>query len=245
MKRLLFCCFTCWLFSPTWLSSAINLNTDSSYCIVNGYSSFTNICLQSNQTTENTTNFKYTFAKREPGNTAQEWQLIPVTGDTSSFYIRNVQTHYYINALPQSGGSYYYTSPIISKLYAQPWTITELTNGQVLISCLDSYDIRYYMHATDTTSGTMPPFRSIRLSQNSRFAWNIILAGDSLINGITNVIYGNNIKVTTLDNQIIVTGTDNYRVFDLQGINITSQKYFAKGIYLVATKEKTFKVSIK
>lgn len=233
------------LFAIVGAKAEINLNSTTSYCILNGYKGFTtNICLRDDVYAANSL-FHYSFVEREAANSKQEFNFTPVSGDETGtqFYIRCAGTHYYLSAQTNiADNNFYYPSQFITKSQAKPWTLTDLKNGQFTISCVDDYGVTFYLHASDTTT-TRASFTNIKLCKNTRFAWTVQEA--STLDAIQAVKSTNNAEVSVEGSQIKVTGTKDYRIYTLSGLEVTSLKALAPGFYLVRLPEKTVKVNIE
>lgn len=211
---------------------AQTIEESTEYYICSAYSKFTDICLQDDKATSAATPFIYSYNKKsEDKNNSQLWTFIHASDtDSTLFYIKNSRTKLYLSAtITMQGNSWRWGS--YSKTSAKPFTLTDLGNGQFTLSALDEYGVRYYMHATDTTT-TTPTFRNIRLCVNSRFAWYLQkYESPTIVHSLNNKKYQPNVSV--LDHQIIVSNVPTYSIYNINGQEINAEKKVLPGIYIV------------
>ena len=231
------------IFSLISAKAELNLQSTTKYCLVSSYKNFTDTtCLEDDRSTTSG-NFCYGFNKRVPAKALQEWYFIPVTGSPTQYYIRNAGNRCYISATPvEDSNDYFYVTRSALKSDVNPWTVTELDNGQVVLSCMDDYGVTYYLHASDTTK-TPPLFYNVKLCKDSRFAWTVQEA--ATLDAIQAVHTSGPINISVSGHRIFVSGTKRYRILNLAGINVTNVNELTAGIYFVLADGKITKTIIK
>lgn len=241
MNRFLFA-FICCYVSFVQSSGAFTFREGSTYVLFSGYSSFEGICLQGSRGYYSDNSPVYTYQPRTKGTHNQEWILERASAaDTLSFYIINAGTGKYLGGTKEIGK---YSLPRnADKANAQIWTITPITDDQVLISCTDPYGVRRFLHATDTTSVSYPSIKSIlHLNRNTRFAWIVTPTGEGL-DGIRPVS-PSSIQISVKDGRIVAEGIDRYVIYRTDGSPVSRNSRLQPGTYIVSTSQGSIKIAV-
>ena len=238
----------CLLASTLFSAQATDILEKTDYRLVNAYTKAGNLCLQDNRNGLNATDFIFSYAERDTTDDTQVWQFIKDANDPSLYYLRNKATRRFLSAELESRGNLFKLRSQNTKTNAKPWTVTEITNGQLLFSCVNEYGVRYYIHATDTTTLTTnyPKFLTNPIgNRNTRFAW-ILEPVDATPDAIQSVLQQNHeVKVSVLDRHIVVANDEDYRIYDAHGAQLDKEQALQPGIYIVFTRQQTFKVIVK
>ncbi len=222
--------------------------TEKRYVIFNAYSKFSSVCIQDDKGSGLNTDYIYSFVTYDSTQLRQQWTFVQDTNDSTLFYIRNVGTKVYLSANPiMASNSYFFkVGSQILKSNALPWKVTPISNtGQVELSCEDSYGVRYYLHATDTTATAATYRGNTLLSKNTRFGWRIVpvesIANAAYIGG-TNV---QKVEIYVENGHIRVTGTKEFVIFDLSGKVVNPKLTLTPGIYMVKVDGETRKIVVQ
>ncbi len=225
----------------SWQHSTDAQEEKTYYRIMSAKSSFAGKCIQDNSNVSGAEDFLIEDWK--DGNRRQEWELIPAEdGSTPTYYIRNRNSRRFIGQGTELVDKFYYTQSTPALSTSPKWTITDIGDGIVTINTTDEYGVVRFLNAADLKKSPERIYTA-KTAKKSGFAWRIVDAKTDPTAISETTIKGT--KVSVLDGHIIVAGTDNYEIRDLQGRNIDRKKRLSKGIYIVTTKEKSYKVLIK
>lgn len=213
------------------------------YRMVSAKATFRNQCLEDNKgKAENSDEFRI-----EPYNdqsARQLWEFIPNT-DTTSYYIRNKETKRYLGKKPVLiSETYYYVKEASAKSQAAAWEVSTVGNGQHLFSYVDDYGVVRFMNAANVN---ITPDRITTAIQNSRFtgfAWYLVKEGEDPT-GILPLQAESDVSVAVVGRQIIVTGTDHYELYSIEGRRQTLARELQPGLYIVRAGGRTFKLELK
>lgn len=212
------------------------------YKIMSAYTGYTKMCIEDN--TRNSSVNKYTYLVNDTAsdNEYQKWQLVPVTSGEENYYIKSNRGRY-MKTSGQWAGNFYTLSNAPTKTQAGSFEIYSIGSGQVVIRYKDSDGTQRYLSAVDTAGTTLDKLVLSR-ARNTRYAWKIVdLNAATGINGVK--AEPDNIGVTVIDRQIIVNGTDNYTIYDLQGRKIGKNNILPAGTYIVNAGGKGYKVLVR
>ncbi len=211
------------------------------YRIMSAKSSFAGKCIQDHSNVSGADDFL--IEDWQEGNKRQEWELIPSEDNgATTYYIRNRNSRRYIGQGTELVDKFYYTQSTAALSTSPKWTITDIGDGIVTISTTDEYGVIRFLNAADLKKSPERIY-SAKTAKKTGSAWRIIDAKADPTAISETTIKGD--KVSVLNGHIIVAGTDDYEIRDLQGRNIDREKRLPKGIYIVTTKEKSYKVLIK
>ncbi len=212
------------------------------YRIMSAKPSFAGKCIQDHSNTNGADD--YLIEDWNANNKRQEWDLIPADdNDNTLYYIRNRNSRRYIGqATTLVDNKYYYTASTPALSSSPKWTVTDIGDGMVTFSTTDEYGVIRFLNAADIKKSPERIY-STKAAKKTGFAWRIInaKADPTAIKSQTD----KSIKVSALNGHIIVAGTDDYTISDLQGRSISPDSRLQKGVYIVTTKEESFKVLIK
>ena len=211
------------------------------YKIISAYNDYNAKCIEDNMS--NIAKDKYSYLIKDPveNNQYQEWELVNNTKGVGCYYIRNHKTKRYMSAAhAEFIGNYLSMGNYFSKVDAVSLNFVPITGNQVLLKYTDgSSDC--YLCAAD--SAKQPLAFSASGTANSIWAWTLVCINSSQT-GIAKTVNSNKVYVYVDNRQIVVIGTDDYVIYDLQGRKMPAQGAKPSGTYLVKTKRKTFKVLI-
>lgn len=212
------------------------------YRIMSAKPSFAGKCIQDHSNTSGADD--YLIEDWEKDNKRQEWDLIPADdNDKTLYYIRNRNSRRYIGQVTTLvDDKYYYTASTPALSSSPKWTVTDIGDDMVTFSTTDEYGVVRFLNAADLKKSPERIY-SPKAAKKTGFAWKIIDAQTDPT--AINSQISQKTKVSTLNGHIIVSGTDDYTISDLQGRSISPDNRLPKGVYIVTTKDESFKVLIK
>lgn len=201
-------------------------------------------CLEDNIHNSRTSNYTYVLTPSSLDNVYQEWQLIPDAANEGAYYIKNKRSMRFIKNETQWVGALMNFSYASTKNSTKAFEFVPISEDEFLIRYTDSSGKQRYLSAA-TPEQTEKPKINVSRAQGTPYAWQVLNA-DGTKTGIS-IVGKPFVTVKSVDHKIVVTGTDDYQIFDLQGREITKQKNTAllPGTYLVSTNERTYKVLVK
>lgn len=212
------------------------------YKIMSAYSDYNKKCIEDNVRNASVNYYTYLVNDSASDNEYQRWQLIPVKNGEENYYIKNGRGRF-MKTSGQWAGSFYTLTNAITKTQAGSFEIYSVGSDQVVIRYKDSDGTQRYLSAVDTAGTTLDKLVLSR-ARNTKYAWKIIdLNAATGINSVT--AEPENIAVTVIDRQIIVNGTDNYTVYDLQGRKVGKNNILPAGTYIVTAGGKGYKVLVR
>ena len=209
------------------------------YKIESACTGFNGKCMTDNRANAATSPYAYTVEDFAAENTLQEWQLAASNG---AYYLRNRSTHRYI-CIGQSSwvGNYLSVGYSMTRSSCLPFTLTALEDGETALSYSDDGG-DHYLCAAD--SAQSPQALDITKLKGSPWAWKIVCTtGTSAVNSA--LADGKKISVKAQDRSIIVTGTEDFRIFDFLGRQLPKTGARAAGTYIVRAGDEAFKILIQ
>ncbi|MDD4760485.1 MAG: hypothetical protein PHU66_06705 [Bacteroidaceae bacterium] len=235
------------LASLAGLFCSINIYAQTSsgttyYRIMSAKHTFSTCCIQDNSSNSNGGN-DFLISVVDSSNLHQQWMLIP-NQDSTAFYIRNCYSNRYIGQSYVITNNFYYTQDAAIESTAAQWRITPIKEDQVAFSSIDEFGVTRFLNAADLTADTPDKISYISTSGYSGFAW-ILVKINTGTTGLNNVSLNKDINVSVLGRQIIVNGTNDYRIYDISGRAMQNGQILPHGIYIVSTHGQSFKVFVK
>lgn len=238
-----------WLFSSAVSTGQNAIGSAAYYRIMNCHSLYAGRCIEDSILTANKTQWHYIVTAPSKNNARQQWALISAsTTDTTAFYIRNRSSYKYLNADIKINttrlGIFYLPQYTSTRANATVWHFIRLSNGQYVITATDSYGVDRFLSACDSTKvPTM--FRNLAASPDSYFAWHVVDA-DEDVTGIADAAATSaHIGVGVVNRRIIVSGTENYSIYDIAGRRQPGNRALPKGCYVVVAEGKSYRIIIK
>lgn len=183
------------------------------------------LCLQDNS--KDNGKFAYLLADHEIDNKYQEWQFVP--GDAEGTYLlRNRATYRYISTSGSWINTFFAITFATKKSFDNELLFTPLGDGQLTMT----YKVgttTHYMLAGDTEKG--PDIFGKTDHYNSSRAWYVFPVG-SVPSAVAEIKQGD-ITIQAINRRIVVSGTNRYRIYDIQGREVDDDRELMPGIYVV------------
>lgn len=211
------------------------------YKIMSAYPEYSDMCITDN-TSNSSTVYKFLIKENDPDDLKQQFSLVvDVNGTDTAYYLRNRKTRKYISSKTNWDGRYYASNYYSVRFTITPCTFEDISDGQIAMKIITSSDTCYLMAAD--SAETMPSFDVYSL-KDSRWAWKVCDASGVPVS-INEIVSGSNVKVSVVDRVIKVEGTDNYTIYNDEGVAFPKETVLTPGIYFVDVKRLTYKVLVK
>ena len=185
----------------------------------------TGLCLQDNS--KENGKYAYPLAEHENDNKFQEWQFVP--GDAPGTYLlRNRATYRYISTTGDWIGTFFAITFATKKTYDNEILFTPLGDGQMTMTYKEGMTTRY-MLVGDTGKG--PDIFNTTDHYNSSRAWYVFPVGSVPVS-VAEVKQGT-VSILAINRRIVVSGTNQYRICDIQGRQVDPDSELLPGIYVV------------
>jgi len=221
----------------TWAQTA---SESTYYRIMSAKHTFSTRCIQDN-TNNNDGSNDFLISEVDSSDLHQEWMLIP-NEDTTAYYIRNHYSMRYIGQSTVITNNFYYTQNASIQSSAAQWRIIPIKDNQVTFSTTDDFGVTRFLNAADITIDTPDKISYVSTAASSGFAWIIVNTNTT---GINKVLANKEVNVFVLGHQIIINGTNSYRIYDILGRTMQNGSNLPQGIYIVSTGGLSFKVFVK
>lgn len=183
------------------------------------------LCLQ--DASKDNGKYAYLLAEHETDNRYQEWQF--VAGNTPGTYLlRNRATYRYISTTGSQIDAFFAITFATKKTFDNELLFTSIGDGQVTMTYQEG-GITHYMLAGDSKTG--PDLFDETEHYNSNRAWYVFPQNSVPVN-VAEAKQGN-ISIQAINRRIVVSGTRQYRVYDIQGREVGSDSELLPGIYVV------------
>lgn len=208
------------------------------YYIESASSDFDGLRMEDNNRNSSTSDYRFLLNASELDNKYQEWQVFP-NGKEGTFAIKNGKSLRYMVNKGSWVGNYLSMNASTTKT-ASLFTITPIANteDQVTITFVDDAGTTRYLKATD--SAKTPVSMNTKQLANTTWAWRIT----GTTTGIGSIAK-ENVQVFVRDHRIFVTGTDDYKIFDMQGRQSRKDTYKMPGSYIVVANGKSHNVLVE
>ena len=183
------------------------------------------LCLQDES--KNDGKYAYLLAEHETDNRYQEWQFVP--GDTPDTYLlRNRATYRYISTTGSWINTFFAITFATKKTFDNEILFTPIGDGQVTMTYKNGVTT-HYMLAGD--SGAGPDVFDGTNNFNTSRAWYVFPLG-SVPTNVAEAKQGK-VSIQAINRRIVVSGTHQYRVHDIQGREVEADSELLPGIYVV------------
>lgn len=212
------------------------------YRIMSAKHTFSNYCIQDNTNNNNGSN-DFLISEVDSSDVHQHWMIIP-NADTSAYYIRNRYSKRYIGQSYIITNNFYYAQNAAVESTAAAWRILPIKDDQVAFCTTDEYGVSRFLNAADITADTPDKISYTSTAVSSGFAWIVvnILTGTT---GISKTLADKTPPVFVLGHQIIVNGTNKYRILDMSGRTLPNGSTLPRGIYIVIVNGQSYKIFVK
>jgi len=196
------------------------------------------LCLQ--DVSRDNGKYAYLLTEHETDNRYQEWQFVP--GDAPGTYLlRNRATYRYISTTGDWINSFFAIAFATKKSFDNELLFTPISDGQMLITYQQG-TVTHYMYAGDTQTGP-DIFSSSSEHYNSSRAWYVFpLSG--VPTDVAEAKEGR-VSIQAINRRIVVSGTRQYRVHDIQGREVDADSELLPGIYVVEAAGEVKNVLVK
>lgn len=169
----------------------------------------------------------------------QDWSLIARDAENETYNLYNRENRRYVSTKMVAANNMltlYYRS---SKLSTDALKFTSLGNGQYAISFLNDGE-EYFLAANDLNA---PTYEMPETLNNTIWAWSVYTS-DELAAGIESPVELSP-QISVRNRCIVVSGTDQWQVVDMQGRQMPRHTSLQPGLYIVTTPKLNLKVQIK
>ena len=170
------------------------------------------MCLQDNTRTD--TQYPFGLAAHEAGSRQQEWTLVPGTTE-GTYLLKNRATYRFVAAAAKANA-------------ANQLLFTPVGDGQVTMTYQEGTTTRY-MLVGDTERG--PEIFEKKGHKDSSRAW--LIYPSTAVPSDIHTASGTQVSIQAVGRRIVVSGTSNYDVYDIQGRRVDSEAELLPGVYVV------------
>lgn len=207
------------------------------YKIFSASPQYEGLCLQDDSRTETT--YPFGLATHEAGNKWQEWSLIPGT-EEGTYQLKNRASYRFVAASGNWVDAFFAQGFSAKANKANQLLLTPLGDGQVTMTYQEGTTTRYLL-VGDTDRG--PEIFDKKGHKDTSRAWLIYPAG-SVPSDIATA-QGTQVSILAVGRRIVVSGTNNYDVYDIQGRRVESEGELLPGVYVVEAAGTVRNVLIK
>lgn len=217
------------------------------YKIMSAATGYEDKCIEDNIRNASVNNYNYLVNDSAGDNTFQQWQIIPETIGQENYYVKNRRSMRFMKNEGVWAGTFLaLESGGTNKYGTKPFEFYPIGNNQVVIRYIDADGDTRYLNAVDSASHNIPKI-VLSKAQNTTYAWKIVNLDGTPATGIKGITENNaeRIGVAVIRRTIVVNGTDNYRIHDLQGRTIAKGTPLPAGTYIVNAEDKCYKILVK
>lgn len=176
-------------------------------------------------------------------NEYQQWKAIKNSTDPDDKKVQlvNRATGNIIQTNSVENGIFNYVQYTTFASESNGWNLDYIGSGQYEISGIEDDNIMRYLFVGDESS--LYPDVYVAGETNSNFAWQFVAVETDDTD--LPVVIEDDITVYTRDRRIYVEGADNYKVWNIQGLQMNKDVQLPIGVYVVMVNGKTAKVLVK
>lgn len=195
------------------------------------------LCLQDES--KNDGKYAYLLAEHETDNKFQEWQFVP--GDAPGCYLlRNRATYRYVSTTGDWINSFYAITFATKKAIDNEILFTPIGDGQVTMTYKNGATT-HYMLAGD--SGAGPDIFDGTSHYSTNRAWYVFPLGTVPVTAAE--AKQGSVTIQAFNRRIVVSGTRDYRVYDIQGREVEADSELLPGIYVVEAEGEVKNVLVR
>lgn len=183
------------------------------------------MCLQDNTRTD--TQYPFGLAAHEAGSRQQEWTLVPGTTE-GTYLLKNRATYRFVAAAGNWVDAFFATGFAAKANAANQLLFTPVGDGQVTMTYQEGTTTRY-MLVGDTERG--PEIFEKKGHKDSSRAW--LIYPSTAVPSDIHTASGTQVSIQAVGRRIVVSGTSNYDVYDIQGRRVDSEAELLPGVYVV------------
>ncbi|MDL2323502.1 hypothetical protein LJC52_05915, partial [Bacteroidales bacterium OttesenSCG-928-A17] len=212
------------------------------YYITNTMEGYTNKCMT--DVTALSENVKFSVEDIDKTSEYQQWKVLRNSADPLDKKVQfvNKATNNIIQTNSVPYGLFTYIQYTTTFSESNGWNLNYIGDKQYEISGEETDGVVRYLFAADE-SFTFPEVY-VEGALNSAFSWEFVMVEGPGV-GIDPIITEDNIKVYVEDKKIVVKGTDDYRVWNIQGIQLVKDIRLSNGVYIVRLPNRSVKVLVK
>ncbi|MDR2621127.1 MAG: RICIN domain-containing protein [Dysgonamonadaceae bacterium] len=191
----------------------------------------------------NLPDIKFSLEDIAANNDRQLWKAVKknnISGDAHLHFI-NKATGNIIQTHSVYSNNFYFTQSTNQQEQSNGWITRYLGGKQFEIYGTENDGKTRYLNASSQTQ-TQPDWLLDENTKDTGFAWILIKADDF---SALNHPAIENVHVYSKEKQIIVEGSNDYMIRNLQGIQMKRNTGLPAGVYLVTVNNKTYKILVK
>lgn len=208
------------------------------YKIFSAAAENTGLCLTDN-TQDVKGTYDYLFTPHQADNKLQEWEIIPA-GTEGSYLLRNRTTYRYVSVQGNWVDAFYALSFSGKKSNNNALTFLPLGDRQVAMTYTTGTTVNY-LCAGDAEAG--PQIFSKKDLYDSPRAWLIYPVTDIPTDVAKQL--GGRVRIAVEGRRIVVSGTRDYRIYDIQGRRMAEDRDLPQGIYTVEAEGESCNVMVR
>jgi hypothetical protein len=224
---------------------SIELSTDNNpvwYFITSAKPEYTNKGI-SDVVSSGLPDIKFSLENITKNNDRQLWKAVKKSSDAGDKRVHfiNKATGNLIQTLSVYNNYYYFTQYTNQLEQSDGWLMRYLGGKQFEIFGTENDGVTRYLNAS-SKSQQRPDALVDENTKDTGFAW--ILKKTDEVSSVNRMDPGH-LCIYSHENRIIVEGSDDYIIRNLQGIQINRNVFLPAGIYLVTVSNKTSKIIVK
>ena len=196
------------------------------------------LCLTDN-TADVSTDYKYLMTGNEADNRYQEWRLI-ADETAGCYHLRNRATYRYVSTSGTYVDIFYAITFATKKAIDNEILFTPIGDGQVTMTYKNG-TTTHYMLAGD--SGAGPDIFDGTSHYSTNRAWYVFPLGTVPVTAAE--AKQGSVTIQAFNRRIVVSGTRDYRVYDIQGREVEADSELLPGIYVVEAEGEVKNVLVR
>lgn len=195
------------------------------YKIFSAAPQYEGLCLQDDSRAG--TQYPIGLAAHEVDNKYQEWTLVPGT-TPGTYQLRNRATYRYVGTTGNWVDAFFVQGMAAKASAAGPLLFTSQGDGQVTMTYTEGTTTRFLL-VGDTDRG--PEIFEKKGHKDTSRAW--LIYPSTAIPDDVHTAQGAQVSIQVVERRIVVSGTRDYHVWDLQGRAVTDESPLQPGVYTV------------
>lgn len=186
---------------------------------------------------------RFSLEDKEADNPYQHWKVVkknPGATDQKVHFI-NRATQNVIQTKSVENSYYKYTQATTDPTDDNGWTMTYLGQSQYELAGEETDGVYRHLCASDATK--QPEFYDQSNTLNTSFAWRFEKQDTG--SGLPSISTNDLIRVYAKDRFVIVEGSDKYRIYTIQGMEVNQNIQLPLGVYLVTVEGKVVKLFVQ
>lgn len=207
------------------------------YKIFSAAPQYEGLCLQDDSRGDSP--YPIGLAAHEVDNKYQEWTLIPGT-TPGTYQLRNRATYRYVGATGNWVDAFFAQGMAARASSAGTLLFTPQGDGQMTMTYIEGTTTRFLL-VGDTDKG--PEIFEKKGHKDTSRAW--LIYPTTAVPSDVHTAQGAQVSIQTVGRRIVVSGTRDYRVWDMQGRAVDSESELQPGVYAVEAAGTVKNVMVK